>query len=52
MARVAERAEQRRENLATLEKPGGIALADEPQRVAARLDRLSRYWSRARCSRR
>lgn len=44
---VAEREEERAENLVTLAKPGGIGFADEPQRVAARLDRLSRYWSRA-----
>jgi hypothetical protein len=34
VARVAERSEQREENLATLEKPGGIAFADELQRGA------------------
>ena len=46
-ARVAERASQREDNLATLEEPGGIGCADEARRVAARLDRLSRYWARA-----
>jgi endonuclease G len=44
---VASREAEREQNIATLAKPGGIALADEPKRVAARLDRLSRYWSRA-----
>jgi endonuclease G len=46
-ARVAERQPEREQNLADLEKPGGLGLADEPGRVAARLDRLSRYWARA-----
>jgi len=46
-ARVAERASQREDNLATLQEPGGIGCADEARRVAARLDRLSRYWARA-----
>jgi endonuclease G, mitochondrial len=46
-ARVAGREAEREENLVTLRKPGGLGFADEPERVAARLDRLSRYWSRA-----
>lgn len=46
-ARVAERQPEREQNLVELEKPGGLGLADEPGQVAARLDRLSRYWSRA-----
>ena len=46
-ARVAEREAERAENLVTLDKQGGLGFADEPGRVAARLDRLSRYWSRA-----
>jgi len=46
-ARVAERETERGENLAALKKPGGLGFADEPERVAARLDRLSRYWARA-----
>ncbi|HET7507779.1 MAG TPA: DNA/RNA non-specific endonuclease [Solirubrobacterales bacterium] len=46
-ARVAEREAVREENLVTLRKPGGLGFADEPERVAARLDRLSRYWARA-----
>lgn len=44
---VAEREAQREQNLAALEKPGGIGLADEPRRVAARLDRLTPNWSGA-----
>jgi endonuclease G len=46
-ARVAKRRPEREQNLVDLEKPGGLGLADEPERVAARLDRLSRYWARA-----
>jgi endonuclease G, mitochondrial len=46
-ARVAERTNARARQIARLRKPGGIGLADEPDRVAARLDRLSRYWARA-----
>lgn len=44
---MAGRAAERNENLATLQEPGGIGCADEARRVAARLDRLSRYWARA-----
>jgi endonuclease G len=40
--RVTDAAERRHDTEATLAK-GNIALADTPQRVAARLDRLSRY---------
>ena len=46
-ARVAERQAERDQNLVTLGKRGGLGFADEPERVAARLDRLSRYWARA-----
>ena len=46
-AGVAEREGERQKNLAALEEPGGLGFADEPERVAARLDRLSRYWARA-----
>ena len=46
-ARVAQRQGEREQNLITLQKPGGLGFADEPRRVAARLDRLSRYWARA-----
>jgi endonuclease G len=46
-ARVAAREVEREGNLATLREPGGIGYADEARRVAARLDRLSRYWARA-----
>jgi endonuclease G, mitochondrial len=44
---VQERGGQRAARLATLAEPGGIGRADAPERVAARLDRLSRYWARA-----
>src|SRR3954470_6040273 len=47
VARVAEREVERGKNLAALKEPGGLGFADEPERVAARLDRLSRYWARA-----
>lgn len=42
-ARVAGRGEQRRGKIATLREPGGIARADEPVRIATRIDRLARY---------
>ncbi|MGK3206214.1 DNA/RNA non-specific endonuclease [Amycolatopsis sp. MEPSY49] len=42
--RAAERAGQRRAKIALLRKPGGIAEADEPSRVATRIDRLGRYY--------
>ncbi|MEU8636149.1 DNA/RNA non-specific endonuclease [Amycolatopsis sp. NPDC048633] len=43
-ARAAERTGQRRAKIALLRKPGGIAEADEPSRVATRIDRLGRYY--------
>ncbi|HEX5593799.1 MAG TPA: DNA/RNA non-specific endonuclease [Solirubrobacterales bacterium] len=46
-ARVAARETEREQNLVTLGRQGGLGFADEPGRVAARLDRLSRYWARA-----
>ncbi|MGW5719800.1 DNA/RNA non-specific endonuclease [Amycolatopsis sp. NPDC003865] len=42
--RAAERTAQRRAKIALLRKPGGIAEADEPSRVATRIDRLGRYY--------
>ena len=39
---MAERATQRGEHEAALAGPGGIAAADTPERIAKRLDRLSR----------
>ncbi|MGJ6965948.1 DNA/RNA non-specific endonuclease [Streptosporangium sp. G11] len=42
--RVADRSEQRQWKIAVLAEPGGIARADEPVRVAARIDRLSRHY--------
>jgi endonuclease G len=47
-ARVSERQSQREKNRTTLLQPGGLALADEPARVASRIDRLSRYRSDVR----
>src|SRR5215207_6667828 len=44
-ARIAERETERSEHEATLARPGGIAAADTPERVAKRLDRLSRYYA-------
>jgi endonuclease G len=41
--RVADRGEQRRRKIEILREPNGIARADEPRRVATRIDRLSRY---------
>jgi len=46
-ARVAKRSKVRAKRIRDLRKPGGIALANGPQQVAARLDRLSRHWARA-----
>lgn len=42
--RFENQASERRAKLATLAQPGGIAAADTPERVAKRLDRLSRYY--------
>ncbi|MFC4117145.1 DNA/RNA non-specific endonuclease [Nonomuraea zeae] len=42
-ARVAERSEERQRKIELLQEPGGLALADDPARVATRIDRLSRY---------
>jgi endonuclease G len=41
--RFARRAVQRRKQIATLLEPGGLARADTPERVAKRVDRVSRY---------
>lgn len=46
-ARIEERAEQRAANIKLLEEPGGIARANSPERIAARIDRLSKHWARA-----
>ena len=40
---MAERTAERRGNEATLAEPGGLANADTPERIAKRLDRLTRY---------
>ncbi len=47
-ARVAARVEERHSNIEVLREPGGIAKADDPERVATRIDRLSRYHSEVR----
>ncbi|MFC5941392.1 DNA/RNA non-specific endonuclease [Micromonospora harpali] len=44
-ARVAGRTPARGERIEILRRPGGLARADEPERVATRIDRLSRYYS-------
>ena len=43
--RLASRASKRREAIDALEAPGGLARADAPERVAKRLDRLTRYYA-------
>ncbi|MEU4248045.1 DNA/RNA non-specific endonuclease [Amycolatopsis sp. NPDC026612] len=43
-ARAAERTGPRQAKIALLRKPGGIAEADEPSRIATRIDRLGRYY--------
>jgi endonuclease G, mitochondrial len=43
--RVVERTPERRDHEATLAGPGGLAAADTPERIAKRLDRLSRYYT-------
>jgi endonuclease G len=47
-ARVADRSAQRQRKISILGEPGGIAKADEPSRVATRIDRLSRHYSGVR----
>jgi endonuclease G len=42
--RAARRSGQRQAKIALLREKGGIALADEPSRVATRIDRLGRYY--------
>jgi endonuclease G len=46
--RVKDRVERRRRNVDVLRQEGGIAKADDPDRVAARIDRLSRYYADVR----
>lgn len=43
-ARVADRTEDRVAKIGLLHQPGGIAEADEPRRVAVRIDRLGRHF--------
>lgn len=43
-ARAADRTGARQAKIALLRKPGGIAEADEPSRIATRIDRLGRYY--------
>jgi endonuclease G len=42
--RVADRTEERERRIAVLARPGGVALADDRERVATRIDRLGRYY--------
>jgi endonuclease G, mitochondrial len=42
--RIAERTPERDEHEAVLARPGGLAEADTPERIAKRLDRLHRYY--------
>ncbi|MDT7724932.1 MAG: endonuclease mitochondrial [Actinomycetota bacterium] len=42
--RVVQRTEARQANICVLREPGGIAHADDPSRVATRIDRLGRYY--------
>ncbi|MFB4313875.1 DNA/RNA non-specific endonuclease [Actinomadura sp. 21ATH] len=42
--RVAERVPERRGNESVLASPGGVAAADTPERIAKRVDRLSRFY--------
>ncbi|RSD20799.1 DNA/RNA non-specific endonuclease [Amycolatopsis eburnea] len=42
-ARANRRTVERRAKIALLHTPGGIAKADDPRRVATRIDRLARY---------
>ena len=43
--RVAERTDARTEHEAALARPGGLADADSPERIAKRIDRLTRYYT-------
>lgn len=43
-ARVADRTTQRRARIGMLGRPGGLARADDPRRVAIRIDRLGRHY--------
>lgn len=45
-ARIQGRHEEREAKINALDE-GGIAAASSPEQIAARLDRLSRYWARA-----
>ena len=44
-SRLASRASDRREAIDTLKGPDGLARADAPERIAQRLDRLTRYYA-------
>src|SRR5215211_6149650 len=46
--RVVERTPERTEHEAVLARPGGLTEADSPERIAKRLDRLSRRHGRER----
>src|SRR5262245_20404319 len=47
-ARAASRLNPRRGKISVLQEPGGIARADDPSRIAARIERLARYHPDAR----
>ncbi len=44
-ARVEQRRDERRRSLQALERSGGLADVEDPDRIAKRLDRLSRYYA-------
>ena len=48
--RVAAGTQSRRKRVEALRQPGGLAKADEPTRIAARIDRLSHYYPWRLCS--
>jgi len=45
--RVVERTSERRDHEATLARPGGLRVADTPERIAKRVERLRRYYGDA-----
>jgi endonuclease G len=46
--RVADRSVDRQRKVDAIRTPGGLATADDPERVATRIDRLSRYYADVR----
>lgn len=43
--RVRARASERRQRIEAIREPGGLVRADAPERIAKRMDRLSRYYA-------